>query len=421
MDTALDSNKRKSLLTGPFLRILMIHLAAMGSFGIYYFLPRFIRLTGGEEFLIGLVMGAPAAAALVIRLPTGRWVDRLGRRKMVITGLALFTAANFLPVFASGAGVYLILARAAAGASMVIYFTAIVTYVAEKAPAGRRAEAIALYGAAGFIAQAVSPWMCEQLLEILPYGALARFHVVFALAGVFTLVALGFSFLMEHDDDHEEMHLAPDPWHTVLRSPTLIYVIIPSVVFGIGYTSIFNFITDFTELNSLGPTSYFFISYSVTVIVLRLTTGKMLDWLDRRMVTAVSLTVIVAGLFLASVTGGAAGLVLVGILTGTGHGYIFPALSTLTFDSSPARNRGMSMALYMLGFDLSTMAMSPLLGKVAEHWDYFAMFRVAGVILLAGTAVYLTGWRYHSPESIRRSAAGRPAGGEPVDSTGAPR
>jgi MFS family permease len=410
MTSAPEKQKQPSLLTGPFLRILMIHLTAMGCFGVYYFLPRFIRLTGGNEFMIGLVMGAPAAAALLFRLPTGGWVDRLGRRPMVITGLALFTVANFLPVFASGAGLFLILARAAAGASMIIYFTAIVTYVAEKAPEGRRSEAIALYGAAGFIAQALSPWMCEQLLEVLPFEMMTRFRILFALAGAFTLLALVFSLLMEHDDHHEEKHLAPDPWHQVMRSPTLLFILIPSVAFGIGYTSIFSFITDFTEIHSLGPTSYFFISYSVTVVVLRLSTGKLLDRLDRRMITVASLLVIVVGLLLASSPGGAASLVLVGILTGTGHSYIFPALSTLTFDSSPARNRGTSMALYMLGFDVSTMAMSPLFGMVAEHWDYFTMFRVAAWMLLAGTLIYLTGWRFHSAEAVRRAAAGNSAG-----------
>jgi predicted MFS family arabinose efflux permease len=311
--------------------------------------------------------------------------------------------------------------RAAAGATMVIYFTAIVTYVAEKAPEGRRAEAIALYGAGGFVAQAVSPWMSEWLLEVLPFEPLTRFRIVFAMAGTFTLLALAFSFMLEHDDDHEEKHLVPDPWYRVLRSRSLVYVIIPSVVFGIGYASIFSFISDFTAHNSLGPASYFFITYSVTVVALRLTTGRLVDWVDRRLINVVSLLIIVAGLVLASATRGAAGLVLVGILTGTGHGYIFPSLSTLSFDSSPARNRGTSMALYMLGFDLSTMVMSPLLGKVAEHRDYFAMYRVAAILLLAGTAIYLTGWRYHSLDAIRRSASVRAGNKELLDSAGAPR
>src|SRR3990172_5766773 len=96
------------LFTFAFIRILLIHFLAMGAVGIYFFLPRFIRLTGGEEFLIGLVMGAPAAMAIIFRLPTGNWIDRLGRKRMVVTGLFLFTIASALPVFAQGAGLYLL-------------------------------------------------------------------------------------------------------------------------------------------------------------------------------------------------------------------------------------------------------------------------------------------------------------------------
>ncbi len=394
----------KPLFTFEFFRVLLLHFFAMASYGIYFFLPRFIRLTGGEEFLIGLIMGAPAAAAIVFRLPTGAWVDRLGRRRMVVTGLLFFAVTSALPIFASGAGLYLFLVRAAAGAAMVMYFTAIVTYVAEKAPAGRRAEAIALYGAGGFIAQAISPFLCEWLLEALPLEPINRFRVLFALAALFAFFASLFSLTMSEDEHHPEKHLDPDPWYRVLRSPTMIYLLLPSIVFGTAFSSMFSFITDFTEVHDLGAPSSFFVSYSLTVIILRLTTGRLLDRIDRRLVVVASLAVISLGLYYASISAGRADLILVGILTGTGHSYIFPSLTTLAYDSSQARNRGTSMALYMLGFDLSTMGMSPVLGQIAQNWDYMAMYRVVSVFLLLGMLVYISGWRYHAPHAIRRSA-----------------
>ncbi|MEA2062410.1 MAG: MFS transporter, partial [Gemmatimonadota bacterium] len=156
------------LFTLEYLRVMLIHFLVMGSFGIYFFLPRFIRLTGGEEFIIGLTMGAAAVTSLLLRLPAGNWIDRFGRRRLVIGGLALFVIACTMPVLAAGAGAYLFIARGVLGIAVVIYFTAIVTYMAEKAPPARRAEAVAIYGASGFIAQAISPYACEWLLENLP-------------------------------------------------------------------------------------------------------------------------------------------------------------------------------------------------------------------------------------------------------------
>ncbi len=399
-----EEKVNKPLFTAEFFRVLIMHFLAMASYGVYFFLPRFIRLTGGEEFLIGLIMGAPAAASILFRLPTGSWVDRLGRRRMVVTGLLFSTIACALPIFASGAGLYLLVARAAAGIGLVVYFTAIVTYVAEKAPDGRRAEAIALYGAWGFIALAISPYLCERLLEVLPLEPVNRYRLLFAISTLFALLALLQSLTLSEDEHHPEKHLNPDPWHKVIRSPTMIYLVIPSLVFGAAHSSIFSFVTDFTEVQKLGSPSSFFVSYSVTIIFLRLTTGRLLDRIDRRLAVTASLAIISIGLFYASISTGRTDLILVGILTGTGHGYIFPSLSTLTYDSSQARNRGTSMALYMLGFDLSTMGMSPVLGRIAQNWNYTAMYRIASLLLLLGMLVYISGWRYHTPRAIRRSA-----------------
>ncbi|HUU29637.1 MAG TPA: MFS transporter [archaeon] len=398
--------QREVLFTSEFIRVLLVHFLAMGSAGIYFFLPRFIRLTGGEEFLIGLIMGAPGVAAVFFRLPAGSWIDRFGRKRMLIAGLGLASIAAALPVFAHRAGAYLLIVRALAGGSIVLYFTAIVTYVAEKAPSTRRIEAISIYGAGGFVAQAISPYLCEWLLKVLPVEPINRYRILFALAALFSCLSFFLSLRLGEDKPHQEKHLAPDPWIRVLRSPTMIYLFIASLVFGIGYTSMFSFVTDFTKLEKLGSPSSFFISYSVTVIILRISTGHLLDRLDRRLVVLAALIIISAGLYYASFCTGKSGLIIVGILTGTGHGYIFPSLSSLTYDSSPARNRGTSMALYMLGFDLSVMLATPILGRIAETWNYLTMYRISSLMVLAGVLIYATGWRYHAPEALSRSARG---------------
>jgi len=387
--------------------VLAIHFLIMGSFGIYFFLPRFIRLTGGEEFLIGLIMGAPALTALLLRLPTGSWIDRYGRKRLVILGLALFTVASALPVLADGAGAFLLFARALLGVAIVIYFTSMVTYVVEKAPAGRRAEAIAIFGAGGFVAQAISPYLCEWVLASLPVEPLNRFKVLFGLAGLIAAAALAISPGMGNDRSLPAEQRDPDPWHKVLRKPTMLFLILPSLAFGAGFTAMFSFVADFTQVHEIGAPSNFFVSYSVTISLLRLFTGRILDIIDRRIGVICSLLLMGAGLYYASFCSSRLDLIVVGILTGSGHCYIFPTLSTLTYDSSEPRNRGISMALYMLGFDLSNMLASPLLGEIAERWGYFMMYRVAAVFLFLGLLAYAAGLRHHTPAALERAADDR--------------
>ena len=395
---------REPLFTAHYLRVLVIHFLIMGSFGIYFFLPRFIRLTGGEEFIIGLTMGAPAFTAILLRIPAGRWIDLYGRKRLVILGLGLFTLATALPVLASGAGVFLFLARGLLGVAMVVYFTSMVTYVVEKAPSHRRSESIAIYGAGGFVAQAISPYFCEWMLENLPVEPLNRYKILFGLAGFISALALAVSLNMREDRSRLEEHRIPDPWHKVLRKPAMIFLMLPSLAFGAGYTAMFSFVTDFTQVHAIAAPSNFFVSYSLTICILRLFTGRFLDIMDRRIGVIASLLMMGTGLVYASFCSTRLDLILVGILTGTGHCYIFPTLSTLTYDSAEPRNRGISMALYMLGFDLSNMLVSPLLGEIAERWDYFIMYRVAAVFLFVGFLAYAAGLHHHSPSALKPSA-----------------
>jgi len=402
-----ETSSSQSLFNPDYIRVLAIHFLAMGSTAIYFFLPRFIRFGGGDEFLIGLIMGAPAAAAVVMRLPAGSWIDRFGKRRLISLGLGSFAVASALPVLASGAGTYLFLARAMAGGTVVLYFTSSVTYVADKAPVKRRAEAIAVYGAAGFVSQAMAPYMVEWLLNVLPFEALVRFRVLFGLAALCGALSALVSLGLSPDVPRPENSLAPEPWHRVIRNRTMLYLVVPSLVFGSGYASIFNFVTDFTQVKHIGAPSWFFISYALVVILLRLTTGRLIDRVDRRLGVVLSLSALGLGLAYASFSFRHWDLIVIGLLTGIGHCYIFPTLSSLTYDSSPVHNRGTSMALYMLGFDLSAMVVSPILGQIAQVWGYYAMYRISAFLILAGLAFYSTGWRHHAPRAVRRSARGR--------------
>ena len=397
---------KQKLVTSEYIKLLSVHFLIQGAFSIYFFLPQFVRATGGTEFIIGIVMGASAVSGVIFRLPAGGWIDRFGSRKLAILGTSLFAVSAALPIFASSAGFYLITARCVLGAAMVIYFTSVVTLFADLAPPDRRAEALAIFGAAGFIATAVFPYFCEQLLIIFPYSEITNFRILFGIATMLcigsTIIATNVGLSSRKRPCKEKT--TPDHWFRVFKKPAMLFLFLPSLAFGAGYTAITSFVTDFTSVCNLGPTSSYFLSYSVVIIVLRVTTGKLLDRIDRRYGVVFALVAMTIGLYYASISRDSFDLIVMGLLTGLGHCYIFPSLSTMTYDSSEPHNRGTSMALYMMGFDTSLVLFTPLLGRVAQHWDYFAMYRVAAASVFLGLIVYLFGLRHHSPEAIADSA-----------------
>lgn len=68
--------------------------------------------------LLGLAMGAYGLTQALLQIPFGRWSDRLGRKRVIVLGLALFAAGSLLGAVAQSLAV-LTLARSLQGAGAV--------------------------------------------------------------------------------------------------------------------------------------------------------------------------------------------------------------------------------------------------------------------------------------------------------------
>jgi predicted MFS family arabinose efflux permease len=72
-------------------------------FSIFLLLPVFsvlaMDLEGATPFLIGVAFGAYGLTQGFLQLPFGMWSDRAGRKLVIVIGLGLFIAGNFLAAF----------------------------------------------------------------------------------------------------------------------------------------------------------------------------------------------------------------------------------------------------------------------------------------------------------------------------------
>ncbi|HWD51264.1 MAG TPA: MFS transporter [Acidimicrobiales bacterium] len=74
---------------------LAVFLQWFGASAIIPMLPEYIRHRGGTDSLAGLVMAAFFAAGVLFQYPAGRIADRLGRRPVLLAGLAVYAVASF--------------------------------------------------------------------------------------------------------------------------------------------------------------------------------------------------------------------------------------------------------------------------------------------------------------------------------------
>jgi len=95
----------------------------------------------------------------------GRWADRLGRRRVFLGGMGVFTVASAICAFAPDAGV-LIAARVLQGLGAAALTPASMALILRAFPKSRVPQAIALWGAAGALAVALGPTLGGLFVEV---------------------------------------------------------------------------------------------------------------------------------------------------------------------------------------------------------------------------------------------------------------
>src|SRR5882672_7552901 len=120
---------------------------------------------GAGPDVLGLLVAAQSAAWLLISLPAGAWVDRLPRRRLLITALGLGLVASIAAVAAAATGVASLLGIAAfAGASgTVVYVLTSISLLPSLVPAADLPRANARLELARAVVSLAAPFVAGLL------------------------------------------------------------------------------------------------------------------------------------------------------------------------------------------------------------------------------------------------------------------
>jgi len=139
--------------------------------------------------IVGYLVASFAIAQLIVSPISGRWVDRFGRKRMIIIGLIIFGISEFL--FGIGETItVLFLSRMLGGVSAAFIMPAVTAFIADITTPKERAKALGYMSAAistGFI---IGPGFGGFLAEVttrLPFFFAACFALVAAILSFFTL------------------------------------------------------------------------------------------------------------------------------------------------------------------------------------------------------------------------------------------
>jgi EmrB/QacA subfamily drug resistance transporter len=130
------------------------------------------------------VVDAYALTLAALVLTAGSLADRLGRRRVFVAGLAIFTGASLLCALAPDP-TFLNLARAIQGVGGAIMFAVSLALIAQEFVAGReRGMAMGIYGATIGIAVAIGPLVGGALTDSLGWESIFYLNVPIGIAAI---------------------------------------------------------------------------------------------------------------------------------------------------------------------------------------------------------------------------------------------
>jgi MFS family permease len=373
------------LCTPSFFLIAAANLFTVSSFGAFYLFPLFISSHGGSKADIGVAMGSFALASVVFRPWISQMIDRLGRKRSYTLGSLLMTAMPLTYLFLDGqVGDFygpLVFFRVFHGAGLAICFTAVFTYVADIIPTSRLNEGLGMFGVTGLSGLAIGPILGEVAINHM------GFRGFFWVASI--MAAFGLLAHLPISESHRSSSSMSNPsFFAVLRRRKIFTVAILSAMFGFGLSASGGFVAPLAADRHLGPISIYYLCYSFSAVLTRFFGGRLADRVGERRLLPHGMALTGLGLLTVVVPGGVGILAVAGLMSGGGHGFLFPSLNAIAVRDEPYHLRGKITGAFTGGIDMGAFVGSIILGYVGDWLGFEALFLVAGLTLFAGLAIH---------------------------------
>ena len=387
--TATTYPRREPLWTPPLLRVL--GAAAMWGFAhaCFVLLPKYLALelgVGAKE--IGRTMGAFGLASVPLAAVAGMMVDHRPTRTALASGSVLLalSALGFAASHSFGPQVYVLRAVQALANALVV--TAVGVAVAEIAPVSRLSQAIGLTGATMLAMNAVAPIAMEPLAEAAGWKAVFLVSAAVAIASLALVAgirdarpkrnaeggALGDTLALEGG--------FPFAYATV------------SAASGVAFGTVMAFQQPLSLAAGREDVSGFLSAFAAGALGLRILAGSLPDRMGRKRAAITALSLYGLG---TAVLGVVPPWMMngMGLFLGLAHGLFFPALNVLMLSRVPSNRRGRTLAVFTGSFHFG-VAITALLGPVAEAAGYATVFGLAGTICVLGVVGLL-----REPDEVR--------------------
>ena len=337
---------------------------------------------GSSATIAGLVSGLYIFGGLCSRIYSGNALEKVGWKKIAMIFMSIHFLSCILYFFVSDVNL-LLCVRFIHGIGFGATANAIVTIASDVLPKKRFGEAFGYFMLGTTIAVGLGPYISGFLYDTVgPYGC-------FLAASVFSGLALVFIYFVdvsEHDPannpnqvkDSQNNYSGIEKVFEINAIPVSFFTALTSL----GYVSILSFYRLYAaEVDLTAAFSWFFIVYSIVLVLSRPVAGKIQDRNGDLIICVVGIVAQSVGLFLIAVWPSSLTVMICAVCAALGFGTLNSACTTIVTRNAPEHRRSYAVSTFYIFCD-GTMGFGPaLLGLFAVN-GYAPVYMISSVITL---------------------------------------
>ena len=371
--------EKESIWSVPFVILIAANFfQSMATFMANTTIPLYIDAMGAGAGIVGIVVGAFAITALLIRPFSGPAFDSFSRKKLLmiaqgINGIAfvLYGIVDSVPAF--------IAVRLLHGIGIGCSGPLAMSLVSEFLPLGKFATGISIYSLAQTFAQVIGPGTGLWLIEVIGFQGTYLIAAALLIASVASI-----SRVKEIPREHPPYQLKLGRMFAREAVDKAIVIMLFAVAFG-GTTSYLVLYGTKLGIENLGA---YFVVYALCLLVTRPLYGRLADTFGAQRVLIPGVIFFALSYVMLAHTTDFVGLMAVAVVASAGFGACMPLTQSLAMSGVPVERRGAASNTVFTGLDVGSLCGPLFAGFVIEALvpitgDLLAAYSMMWIVMLA--------------------------------------
>ena len=351
------------------------------GFTTFFLLPLFIKDLGGDEAVIGYVMGIFGVASVGTALVSGFLIDRYGQRIFMLIGSVLMFLSSILHLFVVDINLLMYVLRLLQGVAFGLFFTSAATAVSYTVPREIRHSCLTTFGITTIACFAIGPFFGEILIEELGY------HAFFLYASGYQVIVFLLCYLSKETDRGKFAGHIFQGFFKVLFSDRFSVLFLMNLMIAVSLGALVHFFH--IHLGKEGfHIGTFFVIFAVMAVLIRAFGGRVSDVIERRKIALPALFLLVISMPMAFFVGTFPQLVLFSLVFSIGYGFAYPTINTMVIDRAHTGERGTAVGIFNMSYGTGINSSAIILGLIARDYGFFSMYLSTALFLIVGCVIF---------------------------------